>query len=198
MIWDVDESVRAWLSRYLPAGVPVVFDPVERCESARGELLSAFLYDIEDDPTGGTATWQDFRDAAGQVIGRRPPGRRYRFTYLLTACGPDGAREHQLLGAVLAGCSGSGVLPPDCAVGVVAQAEQSIIVRSAPEISASWVHRDMPSRTAFRLQLLVPYLPEVQMDLEPAPRELLLGSDSFEGGMQARRTRRFGGISAGG
>ncbi|MEV4664207.1 Pvc16 family protein [Micromonospora echinofusca] len=199
MIWDVDLSVRAWLGSYLPPGVPVVFDPPDRCAQLAGERVSAFLLDVEEDPNGVSASWDDLRDATGQVTGRRPPGRRYRFSYLLTAWGPDTEREHRLLGDLLVGCAGCTALPVRFLVGALARANQPVVVRSAPRREgnggSAWLPRDGAARSGLHLQLLVPYVPEATTDLAPAPREVSVSAGRHGGTSGAPATRRPGRIS---
>ncbi|MEV4725293.1 Pvc16 family protein [Micromonospora humida] len=202
MIWDVDLSVRAWLGHYLPADVPVVFDPPDRCaRRADGDLVSAFLLDVEEDSAGVSATWDELRDADGQLVGRRPPGRRYRFNYLLTAWAADTEREHRLLGDLLVGCASCTALPSGFLTGAVARANQPVVVRSAPrregDTGSAWVGYGGTARTGLHLQLLVPFVPETQTDLAPPPREVSVnsggGRPAGPGGMAGRRPR--GGIS---
>ncbi|MFG3712519.1 Pvc16 family protein [Micromonospora sp. NPDC049460] len=199
MIWDVDLSVRAWLGSYLPPGVPVVFDPPDRCAQLDGERVSAFLLDVEEDSSGVSASWDDLRDATGQVTGRRPPGRRYRFSYLLTAWGPDTEREHRLLGDLLVGCAGCTALPVRFLVGALARANQSVVVRSAPrregDAGSAWLPHGGAARTGLHLQLLVPYVPEATTDLAPAPREVSVSAGRHDDTPGARAARRPGRIS---
>ncbi|BCJ63910.1 Pvc16 family protein [Polymorphospora rubra] len=178
MIWDVDLSVRAWLGHYLPPGVPVVFDPPDRCAQLDGELVSAFLADVEEDSSGVSATWDELRDAGGQLVGRRPPGRRYRFGYLLTAFAADTEREHRLLGDLLVGCASCTALPARFLTGTLAAANQPVVVRGAPRRDGStgpgWPAG--AARTGLHLQLLVPFVPEAETDLAPPPREVSVNS----------------------
>jgi hypothetical protein len=193
VIWDVDDSVRAWLSRYLPEGVPIVFDPPHRCADRPGELLSVFLDDIEEDYTGVAATWGELRDNEGHLVGRRPPGRRYRFTYLVTAWADGTEREHHLLGGVLLGCASCPSLPADALRGMLARDGHPVPVRGAP-------HRDGPEpardpfgpvvRTSIRLQVLVPYVSEALTDLAPAPRQVAVNSAGLPPAAPAPRRGR--------
>ncbi|MEV6601453.1 Pvc16 family protein [Actinoplanes sp. NPDC051346] len=180
MIWDVDLSIRAWLGHYLPADVPVVFDPPDRCAHLEGDRVSAFLLEIEEDSTGVSATWEEFRDADGQLVGRRPPGRRYRFSYLLTAWAADVEREHRLLGNLLVGCAGCTAVPTGFLTGALAQVGQPVMVRSAPrrdgEADGARVLPGGVMRTGLHLQLLVPVVPETLTDLAPPPREVSVNS----------------------
>lgn len=171
MISDVDLSVRAWLGHYLPADVPVVFDPPDRCAQLEGDRVSAYLLEVEEDPTGVSATWDEFRDADGQLVGRRAPSRRYRFDYLLTAWADDVEREHRLLGDLLVGCAGCLSVPAQFLSGALAQ---PVLVRSAPRREG--VLRAAPARTGLHLQLLVPLVPETMTDLAPPPREVSVNS----------------------
>jgi hypothetical protein len=185
VIWDVDLSVRAWLGHYLPAGVPVVFDPPDRCAGTDGERVSAFLLDVEEDSAGVSATWDDLRDAGGQLVGRRPPGRRYRFSYLLTAWGRDTEREHRLLGDLLVGCASCTALPARFLTGALLRANQPVVVRSAPrregDTGSAWVAHGGTARTGLHLQLLVPFVPEPETDLAPPPREVSVNSGGRPG-----------------
>ncbi|MEU4569432.1 Pvc16 family protein [Micromonospora sp. NPDC023956] len=199
MIWDVDLSVRAWLGSYLPPGVPVVFDPPDRCAQLDGERVSAFLLDVEEDATGVSATWDDLRDDTGRLVGRRPPGRRYRFGYLLTAWGPDTEREHRLLGDLLVGCAGCTAVPTRFLTGALARANQPVVARSAPHrdgaAGSAWTGWGGVARTGLHLQLLVPYVPEATTDLAPAPREVSVSSADRRGTARSGATSRPGRIS---
>jgi hypothetical protein len=201
MIWDVDLSVRAWLGHYLPAEVPVVFDPPDRCAQREGELVSAFLLDVEEDSAGVSATWDELRDAGGQLVGRRPPGRRYRFSYLLTAWAADTEREHRLLGDLLVGCAGCTALPTRFLAGALARANQPVVVRSAPrregDAGSAWVAHGGSARTGLHLHLLVPFVPEAETDLAPPPREVSVNSGGGRPGAPAGGAgpRPRGGIS---
>jgi hypothetical protein len=193
VIWDVDLSDRAWLGSYLPAEVPVVFDPPDRCAGRAEEVVSAFLLDVEEDPTGASATFEDLRDAEGHLTGRRSPGRRYRFNYLLTAWAQETEREHRLLGALLVGCALCAVLPPQFRTGVLARTGEVVLVRSAPRregtAASAWLPAAGTARTGLHLQLVVPFVPDPEVDLPPAPKEIKLSSANRPG----PRSRQPGG-----
>lgn len=77
-----------WLGTVLPRGTELRFDaPDSRWgERPSGPLMvDVFLHGIQQDSAGRSSTWSDVRDADGRVIGRQPPVRHFRLTYLLTA-----------------------------------------------------------------------------------------------------------------
>lgn len=175
MIHDVDRSLSAWLGRCLPDGAATSFT----CPSASWVddppeplLVNGFLYDIREDVSALTGDVQEIRDAEGVVVGRRPPTRRYRLRYLLTAWVADGSpfAEHELLGAVLAGCVAHQAIPADCLTGSLAGAGQLVTVRCAPADeqpvgAALWSHLGAPPRTTLDLVAIAPLAPPARTDL---------------------------------
>jgi hypothetical protein len=106
MIHDVDATLSALLSAEGVAGgdTEVVFDAPTRDWAARrsGPCVDAFLYDIREDVTRREITPEPVRDADGKIVARRPPARRLRLSYLLTAWTSRPEDEHRLLSALLA------------------------------------------------------------------------------------------------
>ncbi|MGH8574430.1 MAG: Pvc16 family protein, partial [Gammaproteobacteria bacterium] len=107
MLRDVDISLAAWLSGFLPPGTDVVFDlPSFDGPSARPDdrvVLALHLHDVREEGELTPGDWNELRNDEGRLVGRLPPQRRYRLTYLLTAWAADTLDEHELLGTVLAG-----------------------------------------------------------------------------------------------
>ncbi|GAA2807346.1 Pvc16 family protein [Crossiella cryophila] len=93
MITDVDQAVRAVLTEALGGTALVEFalptDPPE------DPVLALLLRDIRAE--AGGSDWTDIRDETGRVVGRRPPVRRFRLTYLLCAQAREPEQEHRLL-----------------------------------------------------------------------------------------------------
>jgi hypothetical protein len=105
MIHDVDESLRALVRRDAlnGSGVEVAFDAPTREWVARrnAPAVDLYLYDIHEDTTRRQSAWEDVRDERGRVTERRPPPRRYRLSYLVTAWTTRPEDEHRLLSAML-------------------------------------------------------------------------------------------------
>lgn len=105
MIHDVDESLRALVRRDAlnGSGVEVAFDAPTREWVARrnAPVVDLYLYDIREDVTRRETAWEDVRDEHGRVTSRRPPPRRYRLSYLVTAWTQRPEDEHRLLSALL-------------------------------------------------------------------------------------------------
>jgi len=106
MIHDVDESLRALVKRDAlnGSGVDVAFDAPTRDWVAKrnAPVVDMYLYDIREDTTRRQTAWDDVRDEAGRVTGRRLPPRRYRLSYLVTAWTARPEDEHRLLSSLLA------------------------------------------------------------------------------------------------
>ncbi|HKF75332.1 MAG TPA: DUF4255 domain-containing protein, partial [Candidatus Dormibacteraeota bacterium] len=124
MIQDVDEALRALVRREALAGVDVdvAFDAPTREWSSRRNVptLDLYLYDIREDLQRREVMWQAYRDQAGFVTDRRPPARRYKLSYLVTAWTQRPEDEHRLLSAVLACFVRHERLPDDVLGGALA------------------------------------------------------------------------------
>ncbi|EFC85046.1 DUF4255 domain-containing protein [Parafrankia sp. EUN1f] len=106
MIHDVDATLAALLAAEAVAGgdTEVLFDAPTREWAARrgGPCIDAFLYDIREDVARREIAFEQVRDGAGRIVARRPPPRRLRLSYLLTAWTSRPEDEHRLLSALLA------------------------------------------------------------------------------------------------
>jgi Pvc16 N-terminal domain len=177
---DVDTSLAAWLTGYLPPGAAVVFDAPEHPATTE-PALGLYLHDVREEAELTPAGWSTVRDAEGNVIGRSPPQLRYRLTYLLTAWAGDPLAEHEMLGAVLAGCAVHQTIPVESLRGRMAEAGQPVLVRCAPfergcdprELWAAW---RIPPRTALELSVLAPLPVAAMASVPSAPRKIDLRS----------------------
>lgn len=106
MIELFDETLRSLITGEVVdgGGVEVSFEAPTRDWSTRRSVptLDLYLYDLREDLTRREVQWADVRDEAGRVVGRRPPPRRYRLSYLVTAWTQRPEDEHRLLSACLA------------------------------------------------------------------------------------------------
>ncbi|MBV9445487.1 MAG: DUF4255 domain-containing protein [Streptosporangiaceae bacterium] len=182
MLDDLDRSVAAFLSRLLPAGAVVGFDPPAALRAGEAPFLDAFLYDVrEAQPpvSDGVLT----RDKAGYATGWQPPVRRYRACYLLTAWTGTGSirtNEHELLGSVLAGCAGVRAIPEPCLHGVLAQAGEPVLLAcAAPDRAGDaawlWPRLGICARTALDLTVVAPVVPPLATSLPPGVRSVEYG-----------------------
>jgi Pvc16 N-terminal domain len=107
MIHDVDESLRALISRDAlnGTGVEVAFDaPTKDWVATRNApVVNLYLYDIREDLTRRETAWVEVRGDDGRVTERRLPPRRFRLSYLATAWTSRPEDEHRLLAAMLTG-----------------------------------------------------------------------------------------------
>jgi hypothetical protein len=117
MIHDVDASLSALLAAEGVAGgdTEVVFDAPTRDWAARrsGPCVDAFLYDIREDVARREIAPEPVHDPDGKIIARRPPARRLRLSYLLTAWTSRPEDEHRLLSGLLAALLRHDAVPQD-------------------------------------------------------------------------------------
>ncbi|MBF6606469.1 MAG: DUF4255 domain-containing protein [Chloroflexi bacterium] len=106
MIELFDETLRDLIRREVTNGsqVEIAFDaPTKEWAGRRNTpTLDVYLYDIRDDLERREAAWDELRDKTGRVTERRPPPRRIRLSYLVTAWTQRPEDEHRLLSACLA------------------------------------------------------------------------------------------------
>jgi Pvc16 N-terminal domain len=180
---DVDGSLAAVLARQLPEGTTVTFAAPSPgwLDSPPGkQVVSAFLYDIREDPVGRAVDWDDVRDARGRVIGRQPPPRRYEMSYLVTAWAGDADLEHRLLSDVLRLVFLGEVIPEDCRVGSLAETGQPIMLRvvrrDPPHTPAQvWADLGLPPRLVLDLAITAPLIPALVTELAPPAEDMRLG-----------------------
>src|SRR6266849_2184358 len=138
MIQDVDESLRALVKRDALNGskADVAFDaPTKEWSSRRNTpTVDLYLYDIREDLEQREVMWEDIRGDARDprlVTERRPPPRRFKLSYLVTAWTQRPEDEHRLL-SVLLGCFlRHPTIPADALSGTLAQARQPIMLNIA-------------------------------------------------------------------
>src|SRR5947199_2206236 len=105
MIQHVDESLRALVKRDALNGskADVAFDaPTKEWSSRRNTpTVDLYLYDIREDLDQREVMWESVRDDSGFVTERRPPARRFKLSYLVTAWTQRPEDEHRLLSSLL-------------------------------------------------------------------------------------------------
>src|SRR3977135_1208529 len=138
MIQDVDESLRALVKRDALNGskADVAFDaPTKECSSRRNPpTVDLYLYDIREDLEQREVMWEDIRGDSRDprlITERRPPPRRFKLSYLVTAWTQRPEDEHRLLSGVLACFLRNPTIPAEMLSGALAQARQPITLNIA-------------------------------------------------------------------
>lgn len=135
MIQDVDESLRALVKRDALNGgdVEVAFDAPTKDWAARRNTptVDIYLYDIREDLQRRQVMWEPVHDKAGRMTARRPPPRRFKFSYLVTAWTQRPEDEHRLLSALLSCFVRNETIPKEVLAGVLATTDEPIFVTIA-------------------------------------------------------------------
>lgn len=135
MIQDLDESLRALVRRDAlnGSGVDVSFEAPTKDWSARRNTptVDLYLYDIREDLVRREVMWEPVRGNDGRVAGRRPPPRRFKFSYLVTAWTQRPEDEHRLLSSLLSCFLGHEFMPPDLLAGALAGIDIPVLLTIA-------------------------------------------------------------------
>lgn len=135
MIQDLDESLRALVRRDAlnGSGVEVSFDAPTKDWSARRNTptVDLYLYDIREDLVRREVVWEEVRDKTGRVTDRRPPPRRFKFSYLATAWTQRAEDEHRLLSSLLSCFLANETMPPDLLAGALAGIDLPVLITIA-------------------------------------------------------------------
>ena len=138
MIQDVDESLRALVKRDALNGskADVAFDaPTKEWSSRRNTpTVDLYLYDIREDLEQREVMWQDIRGDARDprlITERRPPPRRFKLSYLVTAWTQRPEDEHRLLSALLGCFLRHPTMPADALSGTLVESRQPITLNIA-------------------------------------------------------------------
>src|SRR6266571_1020062 len=135
MIQDLDESLRALVRRDAlnGSGVEISFDAPTKDWAARRNTptVDLYLYDIREDLARREVMWEPARGTDGRVTGRRPPPRRFKFSYLVTAWTQRPEDEHRLLSSLLSCFLASEFVPPDLLAGALAGIELPVLLTIA-------------------------------------------------------------------
>jgi len=106
MIELFDDTLRELIRREVVNGSQVEVSleaPTREWATRRNApTVNLYLYDIRDDLVRREVHWEQVREASGRVRERRPPARRFRLSYLVTAWTQRPEDEHRLLSACLA------------------------------------------------------------------------------------------------
>ena len=138
MIQDVDESLRALVKKDALNGskADVAFDAPTKDWSSRRNTptIDFYLYDIREDLEQREVMWEDIRGDprdARMITERRPPPRRFKLSYMVTAWTQRPEDEHRLLSALLACFLRHPTIPADALTGALMEARQPILLNIA-------------------------------------------------------------------
>ncbi len=135
MIQDLDESLGALVKRDALNGssVEVSFEAPTKDWAARRNTptVDLYLYDIREDLVRREVAWEEVRDETGRVTERRPPPRRFKLSYLVTAWTQRAEDEHRLLSGLLSCFVANEFVPPDLLVGALAGVELPVLMTIA-------------------------------------------------------------------
>lgn len=135
MIQDLDESLRALVRRDAldGPGVEISFDAPTKDWSARRNTptVDLYLYDIREDMARREVIWEPVRDKTGRVTDRRPPPRRFKFSYLATAWTQRAEDEHRLLSSLLSCFLSHEFLPPELLAGALSGIDVPVLMTIA-------------------------------------------------------------------
>src|SRR5260370_25814335 len=138
MIQDVDESLRALVKRDALNGskADIAFDAPNKEWTARRTTptVDLYLYDIREGLEQREVMWQDIRGDARDprlITERRPPPRRFKLSYLVTAWTQRPEDEHRLLSALLGCFLRHPTMPADALSGTLVDAQQPIMLNIA-------------------------------------------------------------------
>lgn len=135
MIQEVDESLRALVKREALNGskAEIAFDAPNRDWASRrnAPTVDLYLYDIREDLERRETFLQEFRDSGGFVVSRRPPPRRFKLSYLVTAWTQRPEDEHRLLSSLLACFLSHQRIPSELLVGSLAELGEKVLISIA-------------------------------------------------------------------
>lgn len=135
MIQDLDESLRALVRREALNGsdVEVSFDAPTKEWSARRNTptVDLYLYDIREDMVRRHVEWEEVRDKAGRVTNRKPPTRRFKMSYLVTAWTQRAEDEHRLLSTLLTCFLANEFVPRDLLAGSLSGIDLPVLMTIA-------------------------------------------------------------------
>jgi hypothetical protein len=179
VINDVDSALRGLLVLCLDDDkAQVAFEAPTPVWAAGqdGPTVNLFLTDICEETEGQTGDWEDVRNSEGRVIGRQPPPRRYRLSYVLSVWADQAEDEHRLLGHILETLPERPAIPADLLPGRLRDQGMPVTLRlgeggAATPATDLFTALGSAPRATCRLTVIVPILPPLETQLEkPAAR----------------------------
>jgi hypothetical protein len=204
MIQDVDETLLALVRGEALGGasVDVAFDAPTREWVARrnGPTVDLYLYDIREDMARREVQWERVIDNAGRVTERRPPPRRFKLSYMVTAWTQRPEDEHRLLSSLL-GCfiRHERLAPAECAGGLAQQPVALLVTTAMPlgsdrSIADVWSALGGELKPSIDLIVTAPFVVDVAQAAGPPvleePRLAIVTPNGNEDAGGSRRSGR--------
>jgi hypothetical protein len=181
MIPAVDKALEGLIRREALSGatdVDVSFEAPTTEWAARrnGPSVNLYLYDIREDTSRRQTTYENVRDEAGIVTARRPPPRRFKLNYLLTAWTQRPEDEHRLLSSCLGCLVTHDTMPEDLLTGPLTDLGSSLVTVALPAggdraISEIWTALGGELKPSLDLQINAPYVTGQERAVGPPVRE---------------------------
>jgi hypothetical protein len=211
MIEVFDETLRDLVKREVAngGGVEIAFDaPTREWASRRNApVVNLYLYDIRDDLSRREVAYQEVRDQAGRVLDRRPPVRRFRLSYLVTAWTQRPEDEHRLLSACMMSFMRHETLAPSELTGALAEQAHHVELEVAypptedRSIADVWTALGGELKPSLDLVAIVPFVVDRQEVAGPPvleePRIRVVGDEAEEDSTRSVARRRGAGRTAG-
>jgi hypothetical protein len=205
VIHDVDEALRALIKRDALHGatdVDVSFEAPTTEWSARrsGPTINVYLYDVREDTHRRQTAYEPRRGDDGIVTSRKPPPRRFKLSYLLTAWTQRPEDEHRLLSACLGCFLRHDAVPSDVLTGTLANLPASLVTVALPvqenrAISEIWTALGGELKPSLDIQVNAPFDTEREREVGPPVLEEPALDVATVGGVRERPPRQRQGAS---
>lgn len=199
MIHEVDESLEDFIGgSSAVGGVEVSFDaPTKDWASRQGSpAINVFLYDIREDLRRRDVGPQPVTNDEGRIVDRRPPVRRFKLSYLVTAWTQRPEDEHRLLSVLIAQFIANPMLPDEHLVGSLEDTDIPVILDVAlpptadRSLSDIWSALGGELKPSIDLAVIAPF--DLNRSYETGPpvtEEPIIRKDIVDGSL-ARPNRR--------
>ena len=177
MIQDVDEALRTLLKRDVLAGssdVEISFEAPTTEWAARrsGPAINVYLYDVREDTHRRQLAYEPVRGDDGITTSRRPPPRRFKLSYLLTAWTSRPEDEHRLLSACLGTFLRYETVPADALTGSLGADASTLVTVALPvqenrAISEIWTALGGELKPSLDVQVNAPFVTERVQEVGP-------------------------------
>ncbi|MEM9514381.1 MAG: DUF4255 domain-containing protein [Actinomycetota bacterium] len=178
MIHDVDDALRALIELDGPSGVDISFDAPTREWVSRqnAPIINVFLYDIREDVNRRDVAPQLIRDADGRVVERRPPARRFKLSYLLSAWTQRAEDEHRVLSDLLRQFLRHDAVPDELLTGSLTEGPPVVLQLALPpgqdrSLSDVWTALGGELKPSLDLVVIAPLDPERSYTVGPPVTE---------------------------
>lgn len=200
VIHEVDESLRALIAdEPMNGGVDVSFEaPTKDWSSRQGSpTVNVFLYDIREDLGRRDVGPQPVLNDEGRIIARKPPVRRFKLSYLLTAWTQRPEDEHRLLSVLLSRLLRFSAIPDEYLDGSLTDIDVPVVLDLALPPSAERSLSDIWSalggelKPSLDLAVIAPFDPDRAFETgPPVIEEPILGIHPSPGNGPPHRPTR--------